>query len=187
MARPTKAHYTAAQHVLRYLVGTNSTGLVYSADGGGLTAYCDADYAGDLSTRRSTTGYVFVLNGGAVTWNSKLQVTVAVSTAEAEYMSASSCVKEALWLRMLLVEFNLLHGAVCIHTDNQAALALIKNPLTSQRAKHIDVQYHFARERALRNEVIFEYCPTADMVADCMTKALPHAKFEFCVQAMGVA
>ena len=63
---------------------------------------------------------------------------------------------------------------------------MIKNPLTSQRAKHIDVQYHFARERALRNEVAFEFCPTSEMVADCMTKALPKSKFEFCIRALGV-
>ena len=187
MAHPTQAHYSAAQNVLRYLVDTCTVGINFGAKGGPLSAYCDADYAGDLHTRRSTTGYVFILHGGAISWNSKLHVTVAASTAEAEYMSASSCVKEALWLRTLLCELHLLHGPVRIHTDNQAALALIKNPLTSQRAKHIDVQYHFARERALRNEVAFEYCPTSDMVADCMTKALSRSKLEFCAHVMGIA
>ena len=185
MAKPTMAHWHAAKGVLRYLLGTSYC-LTYSPSTENIIGYCDADYAGDVSTRRSTTGYAFVLANGAVSWNSRLQTTVAVSTAEAEYMAASSAVKEALWLRKLLSELRLLSGPVHIHTDNQASLALMKNPLTSQRAKHIDIQYHFVRERIIGNEVQFTFIPTAEMVADCMTKALPKPKFDFCIDALGM-
>lgn len=126
------------------------------------------------------------MHSAAIAWNSRLQTTVAASTAEAEYMAAAAAVKEALWLRMLLSDLHVLRGPICILTDNQASLALLKNPLTSQRAKHIGVQYHFSRERIVRNEVLFTYLPTTDMVADCMTKALPTPKFVFCTTAMGI-
>jgi hypothetical protein len=187
MSRPTEAHWAAAKGILRYLLGTSEKGLVFAPSRVGLIGYTDADYAGDIHTRRSTTGHVFVLNSAAISWSSRLQVTVAASTAEAEYMAAASSVKEALWLRTLLSELRLISGPVPIMTDNQACLALLKNPLTSQRAKHIDVQYHFARERVVRNEVSFEYIPTSEMVADCMTKALPRPKFLFCIDAMGMS
>ena len=186
MAKPTMAHWSAAKGVLRYLLGTAKVCLVYSPSASKVIGYCDADYAGDMSTRRSTTGYVFLVANAAVSWNSKLQVTVAVSTAEAEYMAASAAVKEALWLRRLMYDLRMFDDAVPIRTDNQASLALMKNPLTSQRAKHIDVQYHFVRERIIRCEVAFAFCPTANMVADCMTKSLPKAKFLFCKDAMGM-
>jgi hypothetical protein len=95
MAHPTEQHWRTAKGVLRYLAGTATTGIVFSKGGSALIGFCDADYAGDVDSRRSTTGYVFTLRGGAISWSSKLQPTVAVSTAEAEYMSAASAVKEA--------------------------------------------------------------------------------------------
>ncbi len=186
MSRPSEAHWNAAKGILRYLLKNPASGLVYQPSPTSLLGYTDSDYAGDVYTRRSTTGFVFIMHGAAVTWNSKLQVTVAVSSTEAEYMASASCVKEALWLRTLLTELNVAPGPLRILTDNQASLALLKNPLTSQRAKHIDVQYHFAREHVLRKEVVFEYCPTANMVADCLTKAVPRPKFQYCVQEMGL-
>jgi hypothetical protein len=120
----------------------------------------DTDYAGELDTRRSTTGYVFILAGGAILWSSRLQVTVAVSTVEAEYMGAASAVKEALWLKKLARDLGLEIGQICIKGDNQGALKLLKHSMSTQRSKHIDVMHHFARERFLRGEVSFEYCRT---------------------------
>ena len=134
-----------------------------------MLGYTDADYAGDLDTRRSTTGYVFIMNGGAISWQSKRQPTVAVSTTEAEYMAAAHAVKEALWLRKLLEEFRLDPGTITIKADNQSAIKIIKNPVTSARSKHIDMIYHFARERVARREVKFEYVRTDLMIADTLT------------------
>lgn len=149
--------------------------------------YCDADYAGDIDTRRTTTGYVFLMGDGAVSWCSKLQPTVALSTAEAEYMAAASAVKEALWLRKLLCDFTLSSKQpVPILCDNQAALKLLVNPIVSSRSKHIDVLHHFARERVARGEVSFTYCPTDRMIADSLTKAVPEHKFLSCSSGMGL-
>ena len=142
---------------------------------------------GDIDTRRSKTGYVFILHRGAVSWSSRLQPTVAVSTCEAEYMAASSAVKEALWLRVLLEELGYPQKTMLINCDNQGAIKLLKNPIASQRSKHIDVMHHFVRERVSRGEVTFKYCDTSHMIADIMTKPLPVNKFVLCRQHMGVA
>jgi hypothetical protein len=185
MSAPQKQHWDAARALLRYVRGTVEFGIRF-AGSEGLQGYCDADYAGDLDTRRSTTGFVFTLGGGAISWSSRLQPTVAVSTAEAEYMAAASAVKEALWLKKLFGTFGTDVAPVHMFSDNQAAIKLIKHPIASMRSKHIDVQHHFVRERAARGEVAFEYCCSADMVADCMTKALSVSKFNNCLAGMGV-
>lgn len=185
MARPTAEHWDVAMGVLRYVVSTASLGITYGGKEG-LVGYSDSDFAGDIDTRRSTTGYVFVLNGGAVSWSSRLQPTVAASTTEAEYMAAASATKEALWLRKLLPELGVEVGAVRVYGDNQGALAQLKHPISSQRSKHIDVMHHFARERVARGEVQFVYCSTEVMVADIMTKAVPLAKFQYCLKGMGM-
>lgn len=187
MAHPTEHHWSTAKGVLRYLASTPDVGIVFKRGGCTLVGYCDADYAGDIDTRRTTTGYVFLMGDGAVSWCSKLQPTVALSTAEAEYMAAASAVKEALWLRKLLCDFTLSSKQpVPILCDNQAALKLLVNPIVSSRSKHIDVLHHFARERVARGEVSFTYCPTDRMIADSLTKAVPEHKFLSCSSGMGL-
>jgi hypothetical protein len=188
MSCPTVTHLAAARGVLRYLQHTAGMGITFADPSTGLVGFCDADYAGDLTTRRSTSGFVFLLHGGAVAWVSRLQATVAVSTAEAEYMAAALASKEALWLRGLLADLHVpVSGPVHIHCDNQAALALIKHPQASARAKHIDVAHHFVRERVTRGEVAFSFIPTSEMVADCFTKALPPARFKVCRAGLGMS
>lgn len=186
MATPTVTHWQAANGVLRYIGGTADCGITYGVGGLTLEAYCDADYAGDTDTRRSTTGYVFTLGGGAISWASRLQPTVAASTTEAEFMAAAYAIKEALWLRTLLTELSMETGTISINADSQSAIKLLKNPVLSMRSKHIDVIYHFARERVARKDISFKYIPTDKMVADALTKPLPSAKFKFCCSAMGI-
>jgi hypothetical protein len=187
MAAPSMEHWTAAKAVVRYLAGTVNYGIVFGRGGTSeMTGYCDADYAGDIDTRRSTTGYTFILHGGVVSWSSRLQPTVAVSTTEAEYMAAAAAVKEALWLRKLLLDLGINAGTLKINCDNQGAIKLLKHPIASVRSKHIDVIHHFARERVARKEVVFDYIDTERMIADCMTKALPEGKFNVCRDGMGV-
>lgn len=188
MSAPTKEHWTAALGILRYLSGTRDFGLVYTGASRDnlLEGYCDADWAGDLDTRRSTTGFVFTVHGTAVSWASKLQRTVALSSCEAEYVAAAAAAKEALWLRTLLSDLCMEHNTPIIHIDNQAALSLIKNPLTHGRSKHIDVQHHFVRECMADGKAHFQYVSTEWQVADIFTKALPFSKFELCRNLLGM-
>jgi hypothetical protein len=127
-----------------------------------------------------------MLNGGAISWQSKRQQIVAASTTEAEYMAAAAAVKEGLWLRKLMLDLGFDMGAVSIMADNQSAIKLLRNPVTSARSKHIDVVHHFARERVLRKEVVFNYISTDRMLADVLTKALASVKHLFCCKGMGV-
>lgn len=187
MAHPTEQHWSTAKGVVRYLLGSQYLGIVFKRGAGSLTGYCDADYAGDIDTRRSTTGYVFTIGGGAVSWSSKVQPTVALSTAEAEYMAASSAAREALWLRKLMIDLGRpCVGPVLINCDNQATLKLLVNPIVSSRSKHIDVLHHFVRERIARGEVKFKYCRTEHMIADCFTKAVPEQKLNTCNAGFGL-
>jgi hypothetical protein len=168
---PSTEYWSGVKVIVRYIKGTSQMGLLLGRGKPRVLGYCDADSAGDVDTRRSTTGYVFILNGAAVSFSSQLQPTVAASTVEVEYMAASRAVKEALWLRKLLPELDIDATPMTIHGDNQGALKLLKNPITSVRSKHIDVHHHFARERICRGKVEFKYISTDDMVADIFIKA----------------
>lgn len=184
-AAPTVMHRAAAKTVLRYLKGTMNWGLQYSTRSP-LLGYSDADYAGDVDTRRSTTGYAFVMNGGAISWQSKVQPTVATSTTEAEYIAAAQASREAIWLKLLLKDLLKTDRPVRMLCDNQSALKLIENPAGTARSKHIDVAHHFVRDRAALGDLQLEYVSTDDMVADGHTKALPLALLAACREGMGL-
>jgi len=177
MARPTMSHWQAMLYLLRYLQGTPTHGILYKSSPAQFTAYTDASFASDLDTRRSVTGWLFSINGAPVSWNSQLQKTVATSTAEAEYMAASCGVKEALWLTKLYADLGILAPIPEIHCDNMATLSMIRNPIISDRSKHIDTAHHFIRERVARQQVAFSFVPTKDQHADILTKPLPKAAF----------
>ena len=184
-AEPRTTHWKAATAVLQYLAGTRNRGIRFDS-GVGLVAFSDSDWAGCQDTRRSTTGYVFTMNSGAVAWSSRVQPTVAGSTQEAEYMAAAAAAKEALWLRKILPELGVSVGATTIAVDNQSCKLLLENPLETQRSKHIDIMHHFVRERVQKGELKFKYVPTDENVADILTKPLPKAKFEVFRMGLGV-
>jgi transposase InsO family protein len=188
MARPGVSHWGAARGVLRYLRGTSSLGLKWHPCTGGdrVLGYTDSNYAGDMHTRRSTTGYVFVLHGAALCWSSRLQPTVALSTAEAEYMAACNAAKEGIWLTLLLKDLGISKAPMRLLIDNTAALAIAKNPIASNRSKHIDVQYHFVRERVESGEILVAHVPSEDNVADLLTKVLSAPLFKKGREAMGM-
>ncbi|GAQ93484.1 hypothetical protein KFL_015700010 [Klebsormidium nitens] len=186
MSCPTEDHWRLARNVLSYLAGTSNEGLTYGAESLEFVGFCDANHGGDPETRRSTTGYVFLLGGAAVSWASKLQPTVAYSTVEAEYMAAAYAAKEGLWIRKLAADLGVECKRMTILSDNQGALQLIKHPITSQRSKHIDISHHFVRERVIRGELHYDYCCTSKMPADFLTKALTSSKFELCKEMIGM-
>jgi hypothetical protein len=169
---PAPAHWTALKRVIRYLKGTRDECLSFNSGSElELVGYCDSDWSGNTDSRRSQTGYIFFLAGGAITWKTKLQPTVALSTAEAEYMALGAAVQEAIYIRKILCDLNLKQAQpTLIFVDNQAAIHIAKNPVYHQRTKHIDIRHHYTREKIESKEVRLEYKPTAEMIADLLTK-----------------
>jgi hypothetical protein len=189
--KPSSTHMLAAKRVLRYLQGTSTLGITYRPPPLRLQGYSDANWAGDIDTRRSTTGYIVMLNNGAIAWKSRRQPTVALSTMESEYMALTDATKELKWVRMLLAELGYSNSKsdqdpTDLFSDNQGAIALAKNPVSHSRAKHIDLRHHFVRE-AIQDKIIWvQYIPTAEMTADSLTKALGREKHEKCTARMGM-
>lgn len=187
MAEPGREHWEAVKRILRYLKGTSDVALCYGESGLTVKGYVDSDYAGDIDGSKSTTGYVFILSGGTVSWVSKLQSVVAMSTTEAEYVAAAQASKEAVWLKMLLEELGHAQEKITLFCDNQSALHLARNPAFHSKTKHIRVQYHFVREKVEEGTVDMPKIHTDDNVADYMTKAINCDKFIWCRSSCGLA
>ena len=140
-----------------------------------------------MDDRHSTSGNVFLLAKGAVSWLSKKQATVALSTAEAEYVALSAATQEAIWLRRLLTDVGeSLEDPTVINEDNQGAIAMAKNPVGHARTKHIDIRYHFVREGVQNGAIILKYVATGEMIADILTKPLPKHPFEKLIMDLGM-
>jgi hypothetical protein len=172
MAAPTNADWKLVQHLFRYLRGTADYALTYSAHPQRLQGYSDASYGENSPDRKSTSGYVFILNGGAISWSSRKQDIVTLSSTESEYVALTDSFKEGLWLRGLMRDLTGRSIPVPIAEDNDSTIKLASNPTWSRRTKHIDVRYHFVREVVSLGSVSLFYCPTREMVADIMTKSL---------------
>jgi len=185
---PTEEHVKAVKRIFRYLKGTTDYCLTYTKSTSlTLTGYVDADWGGCLDTRKSTHGYVFLFNNSAITWKSKLQSVVALSSTEAEYMGACFASKECVWLRYLLAELGVEQTEpTLILTDNQSSIKLMENPVHHDRTKHIDIQYHFTRELLVNGKVDFKFVETEKQVADFLTKGMTKEKQEFCSLACGL-
>ncbi|KAL3634979.1 hypothetical protein CASFOL_022033 [Castilleja foliolosa] len=184
MGNPGKTHWQAAKWFLRYVKGSLHTRLVYrqSDEDVMIRGYVDSDYAGCSDTRKSTTGYVFTCFGGAISWKSRLQKVVALSSTEAEFIAATEAVKESIWLKGFVHELLDEEKVITVYCDNQSAIHLTKNPMFHERSKHIDVRLHFIRDIVARNEVCMEKIGTEDNPADVMTKVLPMSKFRYCLE-----
>ena len=172
----TEEHFNAGKRILRFLQGTKHLGLRYGSLENETTVvgYADADWASDKDTRRSVTAYLFKLGGAAVSWASKLQPTVALSSTEAEYMSACAAVQEAIYLRLLLASLGYVQdGPTVIYEDNQGCIGMSQNPILHKSTKHIDIRFHFVRERVASEEVKLIYIKTQNQLADLLTKPLP--------------
>jgi phosphoribosyl-AMP cyclohydrolase len=191
MSKPGKEHWITVKRVFRYLRGTTSYGLCYQGRPGldrvlDIHGFVDADWARDLDHRRSTSGYVFNLFGGAISWMRKRQVVVALSTTEVEYMATTHARKEAVWLQRLCSGIGLVQQAVRLDCDSQSAIFLAKNPTYHSKTKHIDVQYHFVRDMVEEKKVLLEKVDTLKNVADSLTKSVSTKKFSWCRVTMGI-
>lgn len=182
---------------MRYLKRTSHYHIKYQGSdlvplAGNLThqlpaVYADADWAGDKNNRRSTSGYVFTLFGGAVSWRTKKQPVVSLSTTEAEYKSTVEAGQELSWLEVICTDLQYpLSRPVTLFNDNQGAIALANNPVFQARSKHIETQYHWILEKVLDGVFKLVYVATGEMLADIFTKALPRVLHERCCRSLGL-
>ncbi|XP_057435865.1 secreted RxLR effector protein 161-like [Lotus japonicus] len=191
MSEPRHPHLIAAKRILRYLKGTLSFGILFPFQdekvGLQLVAYSDSDWCGDLVDRKSTMGYIFTFAGAPISWCSKKQSVVALSTCEAEYISTCSAACQALWLHTLLLELQISVGDyVELLVDNRSAIDLSKNPVSHGRSKHIEIKYHFLRDQVSKGKIRIKHCSTDLQLADILTKPLRADKFKDFRRLIGV-
>ena len=187
MNNPSPIHWTAAKRALRYIKGTLNLGITYLPSNLDPHSYSDANWGTNLTDRRSVSGYAIMFGEGAISWYSKKQPTVALSTMEAEYMALSNTTRECLWIRELLTELGIPpNGSTIINVDNQAAIKFTENSQFHAQSKHIDIRHHFIREHIASNEVSVQYCATENNLADIFTKTLPKAKHKHFAKLLGM-
>ena len=180
-SNPGPAHWIAVKHILKYLRRTKDYMLVYSGSDLNLLGYTDSDFQADKDSRKSTSGSVFTLNGGAVVWRRIKQSSIADSTMEAEYIAASKAAKEAVWLKNFLGDLGIfpsLQGPVTLYCDNSGAVANSNEPRSYKRGKHIERKYHLIREIVHRGDVAVMKIASENNIADPFTKTLPAKIFE---------
>ena len=188
MHKPTQIQFGTAKRVLRYIQGSINFGIMFERNVvPKLFGFCDSDWGGSVDDSKSTSGYAFTLGTGIFSWQSKKQKTVALSTAEAEYVSASLATSQAIWLRSIMEDFGEKQGEPTpILCDNKSAIAMAKNPVFHNRTKHIARKHHFIRDAVEDNQIDVVYCKTEEQIADIFTKALPRDKFEYFRGLLGV-
>jgi histone deacetylase 1/2 len=176
---PTEIHWTAVKRILRYLQGTSDYGLVLRRSTSTLlSAFSDADWAGCPDDRRSTGGHAVFLGGNLVAWNSRKQPTVSRSSTEAEYKSVANATAELMWIQALLRELGVtLRRPPSLWCDNIGATYLSANPVFHARMKHIEIDYHFVRERVASKALQIRHISTHDQLADVLTKPLMTQQF----------
>lgn len=188
MHSPNQGHFDAVYRILRYLKGTPGKGILYE-DRGHLQVevFTDADWAGSVVDRRSTSGYCTYVGGNLVTWRSKKQNVVARSSAEAEFRAVAHGICEVLWIKQLLEELKTTSPLpMKVFCDNKAAIAIAHNPVLHDRTKHVEVDKHFIKEKLENGLIIMPYIPTSKQVADILTKGLPKEQFNSLVSKLAM-
>lgn len=188
LERPCDRHWQAFEHVLQYLQGTSQAVINYrTADSHSLAGnqswslpahFSDSDWAGDRSSRRSTTGYLFLLAHGPISWRSRIQKTVALSSTEAEYRATTEAGQEAIWLQTLLESISIPQSSpIILHCDNLSTIDLAENAIFHGRTKHVEIHHHWIREKIKEGVISLAHCPSKEMVADLLTKPLHPGPF----------
>ena len=187
---PGEAHWKQIKYAMRYIKGTMDFSLCFNGDNLQLQGYTNADWQGDLDERKSTSGCLFTLAGGGISWKSKKQTSVVQSSMEAEYIAANEAVKDGVWLRNFLVSLEIVENVsdpVTVYCDNQAAIKLSKDPKFHSRARHIEGKYHYIIDVINRLKTVrLEFLPGTDMLADPLTKPLSQELFCKHVRNMGL-
>ncbi|GJW77639.1 retrovirus-related pol polyprotein from transposon TNT 1-94 [Tanacetum coccineum] len=185
--RPTQKHLKEVKRIFKYLKGTINMGLWYPKDSGfELTAFSDADHAGCLDTRKSTSGGIQFLGDKLVSWMSKKQNCTAMSSAEAEYVALSASCAQVMWMRTQLQDYGFNYNKIPLYCDSQSAIAISCNPVQHSRTKHIHTRYHFIKEHVENGIIELYFVRTEYQLADMFTKALPEDRFKYLVRRIGM-
>ena len=186
MSNPDKEHWNVVKWILRYLKGTSNMCLRFGSGKPQLDTFTDSDMSADVDTSRSTSEYVMTYAGGAISWQSRLQKTVALSTMEAEYMAVVEAGKEVLWMKDFIGELGIRQGEYRLYCDSQSAIHLAKNAAYHSRTKHIQCKYHRIRKRVEEREFVLTKIHTAENGSDMLTKVLIPDKLDACRKRIGL-
>ena len=193
ISKPTEEHWVAAKRILRYLINTKNNGILYKSQGTGISGYAhhlagftDADFAGDVNDRKSTSGWIYTYNGAPISWSSKKQNIVTRSMMEAELVAGSFASVEGIWLLKLGKDFNLMFKPIPLFADNKSFILFSKNDINNNRTKHIDTHYHYTKEQMNAGNITLHYIPSCENPADMLTKALPSRKHQHLLNALGI-
>ena len=175
---PKESHLAAVKRIIRYVNGTADYGIWFTKDTNiSLAGFSDADWAGNVDDRKSTSGGCFYLGNNMVSWYSKKQNSISLSTAEAEYIAAGSCCTQLIWMKQMLEDYGIFQDTLHVYCDNTSAINISKNPVQHSRTKHIDIRHHFIRELVENKTVVIEHVTTEKQLADIFTKALDSTRF----------
>ncbi|KAK2975598.1 hypothetical protein RJ640_003035, partial [Escallonia rubra] len=188
-ACPKESHLIAVKRILRYLKGTHDLGLWFPRNTSffDLISYSDADYAGCKTERKSTNGGYQFLGHSLVSWSSKKQNLVALSTTEAEYMAVGACCAQILWMKQTLLDFGLKYDHIPILCDNTSAIDLTKNPIQHSRTKHIEIKHHFIRDHVQKGDIVLDFVDKNHQLADIFTKPLDSKRFTALRRELGMS
>ena len=188
---PSKEHWTAVKRILRYIKGPVNHGILFDGQKENdvhLQGYVDADWGRNPNERKSQSGYVLFVCGGIVSWASKKQPIIALSSMEAEYIASNLALQEGIWPRSLLNDFGFIQKQPTnMNEGNQGVIAVWKNPKFHSHTKDIDIKFHFIREKTKDSEITLKYCSTQEMIADALAKPLGKIKFQRFKDLMGVS
>ena len=186
--KPSEYCHRGAKRIMRYLKGTVNLGIFYKPGTMELHGFVDADYAADMTDRKSMSGYITKLGSSLIGWGARKQASVALSTCEAEYFALSVAAQEIIWMRKVLMEIGFPPlKATPLRSDNQSGISwAVGEKLPSRRAKHIDVRVHYIRDVTRKKEILVQYIPTDENDADLLTKPLPRFKFKKVVERLGL-
>ncbi|CAM8932015.1 unnamed protein product [Rhodiola kirilowii] len=186
-ADPKESHLLQVKRIIKYMCGTVDFGIWYTKDTNPhLVGFCDADWVRNAEDRKSTSGGCFFLGNNLVSWFSKKQNSISLSTAEAEYIATGSCCTQLLWMKQMLYEYGVKQKDITLYCDNMSAISISKNPVQHSRTKHIYIRHHFIRELVEQKVVTLKHVTTDKQLADIFTKPLDAAQFETLRSSLGL-
>ncbi|KAL1191699.1 Retrovirus-related Pol polyprotein from transposon RE1 [Cardamine amara subsp. amara] len=177
-AKPKISHLLAVKRIIKYVKGTVNLGIYFTKDTTKeFMGFCDAYWAGSLDYRRSTSGGCFFMGNNLISWHSKKQNSVSLSTAEAAYIALGSCCTQLMWMKQMAADYGMTSDSILIYCDNESAINIAKNPVQHSRTKHIDIRHHFIRELVKEKLIVVDHVSTEFQLADLFTKPLDFNRF----------